>query len=264
MKTGKLVIKIHPQAIFTISDHATRVSLLEQPLDYPCGLLLGSYEGNLIEVMSAAEIDIHRKEDGQLIIEPDSYKILFNVRNKVFPNEIKIGWFICKEATPEEINEIQQLFDEAEEMETLVRAEFVQDHDQMFRVFVNHGGEFTESDYTYESELGERIAMLALQSEGTSESQIEFTADAFKALDSQLAIIEEYVVKVLSKEIEFNPVLMRKCADLAQWFSNKNKNKERESAEIEEEASLALMCGLVLEAITRTEQRSKFAQNKTN
>ncbi|KAH0785562.1 COP9 signalosome complex subunit 6 [Histomonas meleagridis] len=254
---NNITVSLHPHAMFVISDHANRIPFMNPPIKYACGILLGSYDSGKIEVNSAFEIKINVKEDGKLELDKEVYNTMYKVRNKVFPFETPIGWFVSQDYPQDEIDKLQSIISDADNMECLLRINFNKENEQMINVFLIEGNKSIPVDYNYESELGERIAMMQLQAEGDAESQIEFTADAFKALDTNLAEIQRYLIKVLNKEAPFDPVIVRECSTISQWFSHKDPNENKEAIATEEQSNLALLCGMMLEVLSKAEHTSK-------
>ncbi|KAH0793271.1 COP9 signalosome complex subunit 6 [Histomonas meleagridis] len=254
---SNISVSLHPHVMFVISDHANRIPFMDPPIKYACGILLGSYDSNKVEVNSAFEIKINEREDGKLELDKEVYNTMYKVRNKVFPFETPIGWFVSQDYPQEEIDKLQSIISDADNMECMLRINFNKQKDQMISVFLIEGDKSMPVDYSYESELGERIAMMQLQAEGDAESQIEFTADAFKALDAHLAEIQTYLIKVLNKEAPFDPVIIRECSTISQWFSHKDPNEHTEAIATEEQSNLALLCGMMLEVLSKAEHGAK-------
>ncbi|KAK8834807.1 COP9 signalosome complex subunit 6 [Tritrichomonas musculus] len=96
---------------------------------------------------------------------------------------------------------------------------------------------------------------MQLQSEGSVEDQTQFTAKAFQSLDKDLEKVQKYLEKVAKKEIPFDAERVRKAATIAQWWDH-NCGEEQPSDRIEEQANLALLCGMILETLTLYEKHA--------
>lgn len=253
MFDSKFAVKVHPQVMFVISDHSTRCKFSSsQVSQYPCGILLGSASGNTIEILDAYEILVTKDDNGNFSVDQETYSTTYEIKSKVF-SYVKIGWFISKDIKDDEMEQIGKVIENNEDMEGFIRIRFISGNEinHMMDVTVRKGNKFVSADYSYESELGERIALMQMQSQGTSKSQVEYMKQAYKALDEKMAVIENYLSKMISGEVAFDPVMVKKINDLNLWFNNKDKAKKKDTKELEEQGNLTLMCGLITEKITR-------------
>ena len=110
---------------------------------------------------------------------------------------------------------------------------------------------WTPITYTYHSELAERIALTQLQTKGTAENQVGFTIQAYKTLNLHLSKISDYMTKVRDGQLPFDPILMRKCADIASfWRGNTDPQHQTEITQ----ANLSLCVSYLAEGITALQQ----------
>ncbi|KAK8858234.1 COP9 signalosome complex subunit 6 [Tritrichomonas musculus] len=253
---SKLNIIVHPQAMLIISDHYSRLSYdnPDPPLKYHIGVLLGNYENDKVVVLSALEILI-TENDGRLSLDKGIYKREMDLHKTIYPNHKAIGWYTLDNSSHEELLSISDILDPVDDFDNLLFGQFTPNPEgHPFHLFIQKGTEFVPTDYTYESELAETIAMLTLQSEESAESQIRFTQDAFRTLDQDLSVIEQYLDKVSKKELPFDSTLVRECANIAQWFNfngpNQSEEEDNELDETEEQSSMALLAGSMFETVT--------------
>lgn len=245
---------VHPQAILQIADHTTRSQFFGPQFKYICGFILGSSDGPKIEIHSAFEANIIEREDG-LRLDRESFRIMRGQHQKIYPGEVVIGWYTCRAYDDATLMALAEVFEGVEHTDSLIRGEFLPDGDKLLTIYVNKNEEWIPVEYNFESELAERIAMMQLQSEGNAESQVQFTADAFKSLDHHLEIIENYLTQMAEGAVPFDPVIARKCADIAQWWTHKN-NGDDENKVIEQE-NLALLVGLLAETLAGFESKNR-------
>lgn len=246
-----------------ISNHYSRLpyDTPDPPIKYHVGFLLGNYENDKVVVLSALEVLI-TEEDDKLKLDVEMYKREISLHRSIYPNNKAIGWYTLDKSTDEENLSISDALNVVDDFDNLLLGKFYPDEgDQPFRLFIQKGTEFIPTDYTYEAELAERIAMLQLQSEGDPESQILFTQNAFRSLDDDLSIIQTYLEKILTKEAPFEPTIVRQCANISQWLDHfiKPKNKDEDDNNssddedlTEEQSSAALAAGSLFELIIRS------------
>lgn len=252
--SGALPFVVHPQAILQIADHTSRSEFFDPPIKYLCGFILGSSDGPKIEIHSAFEANIQER-GGKLRLDNRTFKSMREQHQKIYPSEVVIGWYTCKQYDEETLNALREIFEAIDHTDSLIRGEFIPENDRPLTLYVTKNDEWVPVDYSFESELAERIAMMQLQAEGDAESQVQFTADAFRSLDSHLAIIEEYLTKMAEGEIPFDPIMARKCADIAQWWTHKDSSSDQDT--ILEQENLGLLVGLLAEAITNFESSNR-------
>lgn len=247
-------VLVHPQAMFIISDHYSRIQFDDAVvhLDYHLGILLGTYENNNIVISSAMEIMLNKKDD-EYVLDTTFYNQSMKMHKAIYPNDIVIGWYLLQKATKEEIHMITKAISSSDDIEILLFGEFSTDTGSTpLQLFVPKEDEFVPVKFSYDTELAERIALLNLQSEGSAESQIRFTANAFKSLDEDLKLIETYLQKVANKELEFDPEMMRNCADIAQWWNhsiNSHDDTNDDTNLVEEQSSIALLAGTMFDTL---------------
>ncbi|KAK8897833.1 COP9 signalosome complex subunit 6 [Tritrichomonas musculus] len=262
-------ILMHPQAMLVMSNHYTRRQYDDANVKLPVhvGLLLGLTDGAHIEVNSALEILITGKP-GDLVIDQkfidNAYK---DLHKATFPKDTPIGWYTCDKIDKNVHQELSAKIDElitSLDSETLLYGEFIIDeknekidaqNKSPLTLFLFNDSNLIPVDFTYETEPAERIAMMQLQSEGSVEDQTQFTAKAFQSLDKDLEKVQKYLEKVAKKEIPFDAERVRKAATIAQWWDH-NCGEEQPSDRIEEQANLALLCGMILETLTLYEKHA--------
>ena len=257
---------IHPQAMLVLSDHFSRLpyDLPESPLPIDAGFLLGNYDGPQIVVTNAFEI-VTRDRNGKIVLDREFLSNQLDLHNSIYPNDQPIGWYVLKKHDHSELIKVAEALKAFDKFEYLLFGEFLPNENgnsSPFRLYTPKGNEFVPIEFTYESHLAENISMLTLQSEGNAESQIQFTAKAFHSLDMDLETIEKYLVGVRDGKIPFDSSLMLNCANIAQFFNdtkrsgnNTEKNEEEddeydEDAFIEEQATVGLLAGSLLQIIT--------------
>jgi hypothetical protein len=242
-------VAVHPQLMLQLSDQFTRRPFLGEPRPPFCvGVLFGTSDGLRIEACSAIEVRIaeNRARGAGLRIDITSYRQLARLHEQIYKNENPIGWYACQELSPDMVRTLHALFDALEHSGRFIRGEFL-DRPQPLRLFLLQGEDWVPISYTYEAALAERIAMMQLQAEGSAESQVAFTAEAYRSLDRDLEAIEIYLTKVANDELPFDPVLVRKCADVGQWWDHRTPNPDQDK--IAEQENLALLVGMVAERI---------------
>lgn len=248
---SNLDVKIHPQSVLVITDNISRKPYLTNGNKYLCGVILGSCENGVIEVLSSVEVPSITSDDGTLTIDKEFYNEMINDRIKVNPMETPIGWFTCEKYDDDVIAQLDKEFKVIDGMECLVRIEFDQNDSQMLKIFVNNNNEYTQVDYNYDLDLSERIALLQLQKGDDSESQIKYTKDAYASMNENLGKVEKYLSDVCNGQCEFDAVLVRDCATLARWFEFKDDETENELDVIEEQSELGLMATMMVEVLAK-------------
>ena len=252
--TSALPIVVHPQAILQIADQAARAKYVDPPSDYSCGVILGTTDGPKIEINSAIEMRTI-KNANKVSIDREVYRTLFRHHHNIYPNEIAIGWYSCKNLPKDDLKALQEAFEALDHTDEYIRGEFLADREQPLVLYSMKGDQWFPVEYSYESELAERIAMMQIQSEGNAESQVQFTADAFRSLDAQLAVIEKYLSDVANGTAKFNAELVRRCADVGQWWNHKARDEADER--ILEQENVALLVGMLAETISAIETRDR-------
>jgi hypothetical protein len=242
--SGVSRVVLHPQAILQVADIFSRMEFLAASTEYVCGLLLGSAEGN-IEVVSSIE-SVLRGSGLELSLDMSVYRTLFRLYRAIYPSLVPVGWYSCKPLSPDQVQAVNAAFNVVDHPAPFVRIE-IREGDESLAVFAQHGDGWVPSEYVYESELAERIAMMQLQREGTAESQVAFTADAFRTLDRDLEMIEKYLTTVATGDAPFDPVLVRRCGDIALWWIHKDDDDN--AGDIEKE-QLAILVGMMADRIT--------------
>jgi hypothetical protein len=245
MSTLKVIL--HPAAMFQISDHSTRSQYDGKNFAWRLGVLLGTTDGLSVEILSSLPA-LAIPTDSGLSISSSTLRQLIEQHGAIFKTEIVVGWYSVLPLKPEQYRIVQDAFTAARDTdELLVCAEFIHDRETQLFVQVVKGDKLVPVDYTYKSEIAERIAIMQLQSEGKAESQVQFTADAYRSLDQHLKCIEDYLTDVAAGKKPFDPVLVKQAADVAQWW-NHSRGDEEENRELEE-ANLALLIGLMAERL---------------
>ena len=238
---------VHPQAILQIADQVSRSPFFDPPRQYLCGFLLGACDGPRMEIHSAIEVEIVSSDSGLSIHRP-TFRTLLRQHQNIFPTEIPIGWYTCAEYTPEQVSALREAFEAIDHTEEYVRGEFLADRDSPFCLYTSVGDAWAPVEYAFESELAERIAMMQLQAEGTAESQVQFTADAYRSLDQHLAAMEDYLLQIAEGKREFDPVAARECANVCQWWTHSRDISDSDM--VLDQEKLALFVGAVAEAVT--------------
>ncbi|OHS99554.1 hypothetical protein TRFO_33964 [Tritrichomonas foetus] len=257
-------VLVHPQAMLVLSNHYSRIKYdkIDPPLPAHCGFLLGNVDGSKIEVTSALEARVTIK-DGKLTLDIPFSKRAIDLHRTIYANDLPIGFYVCStknKQSEEELRKLDEAFSAFENFDCILIGEFYIDEKNTkvspLSLHISRGTNLIPVDFTYEAEHAERIAMMQLQSEGDAESQIQFTASAFKSLDHDLSLVQSYLERVAKKELPFDPVLVRKAANFAQWWDH-NSTEEENGDRAEEQANLALLCGMMLEAMTAYEEHAK-------
>ena len=266
---SKLNVTVHPSAMLVMSNQYTRLEYdnANVPLPVHVGLLLGSSKGGYIEVTSAFELLITGTPDNlevnQKFLE-NGYK---NLHKATFPTDVPIGWYTCTKLSDNLRDEVSRRVEEiatSYDSELLLFGEFIVEQNNNnenpekcpLTLYSANVQTLSPIDYTYETEPAERIAMMQLQSGGSAEDQIKFTANAFQSLDEDLEKVQKYLEKVLKKEVPFDHDNVRFAATLSQWWDHNNTEENTGSDKVEEQANLALLCGLLLETLTLYEKNA--------
>ena len=254
-------ILVHPQVMFVISNHYSRFKYdkVNPPLPVHCGLLLGSI-GDNYEVTSAMEVIVVVGENGKLKLDQRFMKSCLELINTVYKSTVPIGWYTLDSKSDESLLRIKDAFDELQEFNLSLVGNFSIDpahpNDPPFTIYFQKGNSFQVAPYSYESAYAENIAMIQLQSEGNPESQIQFTKNAFTSLSMDLERIEKYLQSVRDKKLPFNAELVRRAADFAQWWDHNNA-EEQYTDRADEQANLALLCGLMLQTMVAYDKSKK-------
>jgi hypothetical protein len=235
-------VVVHPQLMLQLSEQFTRRPFLNPAQPYAIGVILGLVSGPRIEVCSAIEVGIRQDP---LRLATQDYRVLLRQHQQIYRDEQPVGWYACQELDTEYIDKFHTLFGALDHIGPFLRGEFVE-REQPLRLFLQCGEGWTVIEYSYESEPAERIALMQLQSEGNAESQVAFTADAYRSLDSDLEIIEKWLRDVANGVIKFDPVLVRKCAEVAQWWDHKAEVNERR---IIDQENLGMLIGRLTERV---------------
>jgi len=80
---------VHPLVIFSILDHYHRRNVGQQRV---VGTLLGSVEGNVIEVKQAFPVP-HQEEEDSATIEIDYHHSMLGLHRQVSPKDVVVGWY---------------------------------------------------------------------------------------------------------------------------------------------------------------------------
>lgn len=266
---SNLSVLVHPQAMLVMSNHFTRVKYDDINVHLPVhvGLLLGQAAAARLEVNAAIELLV-TDEKGQLKIDQafidNAYK---DIHKFSFPQDSPIGWYACEKLSDELRSELTPLVEQLiadYDSQSRLFGEFIYDpkansgteFKSPLTLYLSHNLSLEPIDFTYQAEPAERIAMLQLQSEGSAENQTQFTAKAFQSLDHDLELVQKYLEKVIKKEIPFDPEKIRKAATLSQWWDHNNL-EEGGFDKVEEQADLALLCGMLLETLTIYEKQAQ-------
>ena len=247
-------IAVHPQAILQIADQAARYQYLVPPGEYSCGVILGTADGPRVEISSALETRMITR-NSKLVVDKETYHTMLRQHHAIYPNEKPIGWYSCKPLDKSQLTALRDAFEALDNSTEFIRGEFLADREQPLFLYAPKGDTWITLEYSYESELAERIAMMQLQSEGDAKSQLQFTADAFRALDAHLAIIENYLQSVAAGKAPFNAELVRRCADVGQWW--KHSSRDASDERIIEQERVALFVGVLAETISLLEARDR-------
>jgi hypothetical protein len=245
------LVAIHPQLLLQLSEQFTRRPFLTPPppQQFSLGVILGSAEGARVEAFSAVEVRVVEKSGTSLGygLDGDNYHGLLRLHQQIYKDEKPIGWYSCEVLSPDHARIFHSLFEPQDYIGPFIRAEFVE-RDQPLALFMQRGDSWVSIEYTYETAPAERIAMMQLQSEGNAESQVAFTADAYMSLNEDLGKIEAYVTKVANNELPFDSVLVRRCAEIAQWWEHKTEGEDQDK--IMEEENLGLLVGILAQRLT--------------
>ena len=246
---------VHPQVALQIADHRTRSDFMKKEFKenykYIIGIIYGFIDERKLEICSTTEMVVGKVGDGYEVDEEAYNPInIHHVRNYV--GEIELGWYNITPMSDVEINAVNAAF--AKKFEVQVRVTYSDDGEHALKLFVPAGaGKWAEVIYKYQSELAEHVGIMQVQSQGDANKQISFTADAYQALDKQLKIIQDFLLKTKEGKIPFHSDLVRRCNDIGLWFNHSRRNFDDE-VNIEE-GQLALLCGLLAEAMTGAEQK---------
>jgi hypothetical protein len=242
-------VAVHPQLMLQLSDQYVRRPFLADPHPvYSVGIILGSAEGPRIEASSALEVRIfeNRTPGSGLSLDMENYRGLLRLHQQIYKEEKPIGWYSCQELPPAVQRGLHTILETIEHSGPFLRGEFLE-REQPFRLFLQRGEGWTQVEYIYEVANAERIAMMQIQSEGSAQSQVAFTADAYRSLDQDLEVIEGYLVRVANGDLPFDSVLVRKCAEVGQWWDHKTEKPEEDT--VVEQENLALLVGMMAERL---------------
>lgn len=253
-----IIMYVHPQAILQMADQAARIPFLSKELDFHCGFILGTNEGPHIELTAALQASVTKQPDGSIKINSEVKNSMIRMHKEIYKNEIPIGWYTVQRYDKEDIEKLRTVFESNIEGEDIIRGEFIYENDPPLALYISKGEKWIQTEYTYEAELAERIAMMQLQAEGNAENQVAFTADAFKSLDEHLALIEQYLNKVINGEAPFIPDLVRKCANVAQWWSRSDSEEEYKNDIEMDEAKLSLLITMLAESVSLYQANSQI------
>jgi hypothetical protein len=258
-------VVVHPQAILQMADHSSRMPFLgrsdprasQRSADFVCGFIIGVVEDEAIKVR--AVFDAHlRGTSPNLSIDRGAFRTIYRVHKAIYPNEVIVGWYSCRPLNPEQVTLLHSVFEAVDHAGPFIRGEFL-DRDPPLALFSPRGGDWKKIEYSYESELAERIAMMHLQAEGNAESQVAFTADAFRTLDHDLEAIQHYLEQVAAGKKPFDAARVRRCADVAQWWTH--KRQQAKDDEMIEQESLALLVGGMAERVAELQGRLRGARS---
>jgi hypothetical protein len=243
-----VAVAVHPQLMLQLSDQLTRFPFITSSPRFCVGALFGSSEGPRIEAYSAIETRIleNRVAGPGVSLDMESYRNFVRLHQQIYKEEKLIGWYACQDLSPDLVQTLHNVFEAVEHSGRFLRGEFLE-REQPLRLFVQHGDGWAPIDYTYEAALAERITMMQLQSEGSAESQVAFTADAYRSLDRDLEAIEIYLTKVGNQEVPFDSIIVRKCAELGEWWDHRTTTSDQDK--IVEQENLALLIGMVAEKL---------------
>jgi hypothetical protein len=251
-------VAVHPQLMLQLSEQFTRFPFLNPRQEHSLGVILGFADGPRIEACSAIEVGIRTGGAAGVRLATQDYNSLLRLHHQIYKDEKPIGWYSCQPLSDQDKRVFHTLFEALEHTGPFLRGEFL-DREQPFILFLQRGEGWVSIEYSYESAPAERIAMMQLQAEGNAESQVAFTADAYRSLDRDLEKIEVYLKKVANKQAPFDPVLIRKCAEIGQWWDHK---AEIDEEKVVEQENLGLLIGLLAQrlgeftAFTRAQRTS--------
>lgn len=215
--TKAVSVLIHPQVSLQFASHYTTIPYLTVMHKYKCGILFGINDGFQIEVLESIEFPLSEKEDEN----KKKFGMISKQQSSVFQEEKPLGFYTIDSYSNEEITTIAKAFDKAG-MNSSVRIEFHPKENDQILVFILSRIEdsitWIPSPYKYASHSAERIALMELQSGGSAQSQVSFTNEAYLTLSKKLEIIQKYLLLVRDKKISFNSELVRKCADISNFW----------------------------------------------
>ena len=246
---------VHPQVALQIADHATRSQFFSkdfvQKHKFIIGILYGFADDRKIEVCSTCESIVNETSSGYEV-DKLAFDCISRHHNLNYVGEVELGWYNITPMKDNEINAVNAAFEKIFKVQ--LRITFMQtgEHTLVLNVPENDG-KWRQTLYKYRSELAEHVAISQVQSQGNANNQISFTEDAYKALDKELEIIQDFLEKTMTGAIPFQPDLVRKCNDIALWFRHAQPDRQTEIAI--EEGQLALLSGLLAEAMTVIDTR---------
>jgi hypothetical protein len=197
-----------------------------------------------IELCSTTETVLMPGSDSE--IDEEAYKLINNHHTVNYVGEIELGWYNITPMSEAEISTVNAAVEK--KFKVQIRVTYTEEEEHTLKLFVPNGSSWAPVIYKYQSELAEHVAIMQVQSQGDASKQISFTADAYNAFDKHLQIIQDFLLKTKEGKIPFNPDLVRKCNDIGLWFIHSRRNEDYE-VHIEE-GQLALLCGLLAEAMT--------------
>ena len=261
---------VHPQVALQIADHTTRSNFFAKDFiskyKYVIGILYGFCDERKIEICSTCEA-IVSKEGDSYVVDKTAYECITRHHNLNYVGEIELGWYNITPMDAEEINAVNAAFEKLFKVQIRVTYQKSDGHALVLNVPSN-GGQWKEVIYKYRSELAEHVAISQIQSQGDAIKQISFTAEAYSALDNELAIIQDFLKKTMEGQIPFHPDLVRKCANIALWFIHSRPDEQSNIAI--EEGQLSLLAGILAEAMTKIEptlppvKKSDNSKNSTH
>ena len=245
---------VHPQVALQIADHRTRSNYTTKEFKakykYVIGIIYGYTDERKIELCSTTETIVNKVGSGYEV-DKSAYEPINNHHMVNYVGEIELGWYNITPMSAAEITAVNAAIEKIFKVQ--IRVTYSDEGEHALKLFVPKGSDsWTEVLYKYQSELAEHVAIMQVQSQGDANKQISFTADAYHALDKQLKIIQDFLTKTKEGKIPFNPDLVRKCNDIGLWFIHSRRNFDEE-VNIEE-GQLALLCGLLAEAMTTAEK----------
>jgi hypothetical protein len=246
------VFIVHPQVALQIADHKTRSNFFEPEFKAKCkfviGIIYGYVDERKTELCSTTEIIVNPVAGGYEV-DNKAYHFINNHHMVNYVGEIELGWYNISPMNDKEIAAVNAAMEKIFKVQ--IRITYDEKKKYTLNLFAPNEKEWIPVFYRYQSELAEHAAIMEVQSQGDAKKQISFTADAYNAFDQQLQVIQEFLLKTKEGKIPFNPDLVRRCNDIGLWFIHSRRNIENE-VNIEE-GQLALLCGLLAEAMIKIE-----------
>lgn len=217
-----LTVKIHPVALFSICDGFIRRS---EKQDRVIGTLLGSVSADGCVDIKNCYIVPHNESSEQVAVDIAHHHTMFELHQRVAPNEIIVGWFATGPALFSSDALIQEFYTkEAPNSVHLLVDTTLTDNKFSIQAFQSKlltlgdkvlGTEFVEMPCEVLFGEAEKVGVEMLSSSGPAKplSDNESLAASLKRLEELLDQVHAYVDDVVEGRAKGDPVIGRYLAD---------------------------------------------------